>query len=127
MRLGIEMIWDGKWGGMMNENKCREALNNLKNVIVTRGYDKELTTEYVKVLDDLITEHFDNPPLKFEELKQCMWVWDSKYDEYIQIDFVTPRKEIEVYTPSYIGGDMQGIYIEEFKFEENRYYRKQVE
>ena len=24
----------------------------------------------------LIEEHFDNPPLKFEDLKEGMWVWE---------------------------------------------------
>lgn len=111
----------------MNESKCREALNNLKNVIITRHYDKELAKEYIEVLEDLIEEHFNNPPLKFEELKKYMWVWDNEYESYMQIMYVTPRKEIEVYMPSYIDGDFQGIYVEEFKFEENRFFRKQVE
>ena len=66
---------------------------------------------------NLIDEHFDNPPLKFEELKEGMWVWDSKNDAWVCIDRaianVSYCKRLED----------SGLVI---LFEENRYYRKEV-
>ena len=42
---------------------------------------KLMCDDYIlfKTLQDLINEHFDNKPLKFEELENCMWVWDNFY------------------------------------------------
>lgn len=105
----------------MNESKCREALNNLKNVIITRHYDKELTKEYIEVLEDLITEHFDNPPLKFEELRKNMWVWDDVKKNYDQMKCITIiNSEKRPY--KYIDFERNGV----IEFKEGRFYRKQV-
>lgn len=64
----------------------------------------------------LINEHFDNPPLKFEELKEGMWVWDVKNAEWVCID--RPIANV-----SYCK-NLSGLVI---FFEENRFYRKQVQ
>ena len=69
----------------------------------------------------------DNPPLKFEELKPKMWVWDSKYNRFDKIAMVTTYfdkriKAIEfeyLHVPSRFGSVID--------FEENRFYRKQVQ
>lgn len=65
-----------------------------------------------------INEHFDNPPLKFEELKDLMVVWDNKQKEYIQcLEFHNDQWRY------YRFGD-EILYI--FQFEENRFYRYEV-
>ncbi|WP_072682926.1 hypothetical protein [Holdemania sp. Marseille-P2844] len=50
-----------------------------------------------------LKEHFDNPPLKLDEIELGMWVLDKKYNAYRLIaDF-------------------------EFEFESGRFYKRQVE
>lgn len=75
-----------------------------------------------KVLNQLIDEHFDNPPLKFEELKEGMFVWDNKHHTYILIDRIeeTYNKTIYFYA---IGWEC----CENTEFEPNRFYRKEVQ
>lgn len=58
------------------------------------------------LIEQLIKEHFDNPPLKLEELKEGMWVWDNVEKEFIKVKFT------------------EAVCIE---FDPNRFYRKQVE
>ena len=64
---------------MLTKEECLDALNNLRA-------NSELvsccTMNRVKVLKQLINEHFDNSPLKFEELKEGMWVWDNNFKSY---------------------------------------------
>lgn len=67
--------------------------------------------------EKLINEHFDNPPLKFEDLKQNMWVWDNKIKEYRKIDIVNKKYRGIEYHNTY------GWFIE---FEENRFFRYEV-
>lgn len=70
------------------------------------------------LLLELINDHFENYPLRFEELKEGMWVWDNVLKEYIHIltiDFGVPS-----------GGliETENEYV---PFEDGRFYRKQVE
>lgn len=79
-------------------------------------------------LKQCIEEHFENPPLEFEELKPNMWVWDDIDKEYTkiygtgfyQIDDIWAKKGTELV---YIGEDKQ-FYI---FYEPNRFYRKEVQ
>ena len=86
----------------------KESLHNLKIIITKGGSDDEFLKIYqylkyeIDYMFNLIDEHFDNPPLKFEELKEGMWVWDIEWCQF--------RKLIDAQD-----------------FEENRFYRKQVE
>lgn len=71
----------------------------------------------VFTLEQLINEHFDNPPLKFEDLHDEMWIWDNKYKEYCYIGFIA-------------GKFLHRKYIDncesDSEFEENRFYRYEV-
>ena len=59
----------------------------------------------------------DNPPLKFEEMKEGDWVWDNKIKQYYQISCLfKDNREMATY------GLMNGFIL----YEENRFYRKQV-
>ena len=76
-----------------------------------------------KVLNQLIDEHFDNPPLGFEELKAGMWVWNNYSKRYMLIDFI--REDVLVadelqYDPK------ENEYDYEVQYEPNRFYRKEV-
>lgn len=64
-----------------------------------------------------------NPPLKFKELKEGMWVWDDKTKKYKQISII----------PNIInktGHEVNFVYFRGHKnvmlFEEDRFYRREV-
>lgn len=59
----------------------------------------------------------DNPPLKLEELKEETWVWDSEYNEWCYIVFIYGE---------YIRRKYIDDCISDGEFEENRFYRKEV-
>lgn len=69
--------------------------------------------DFIKMVEDLES----NPPLRFEELKEGMWVWDNKEKMYGK---VTP-KEYKNFGLLQIVGYSWG------NFEENRFYRREVE
>lgn len=73
------------------------------------------------ILSDLIEEHFLNPPLKFEELKEGMFVWDNKHHTYILIDRIWESYNKTIYFYA-IGWEC----CENTEFEPNRFYRKEV-
>ncbi len=107
---------------MLSKEECEKALKNIE-----LNYDAEYINEccdefcmkmksYITTLEQLIHEHFDNPPLSFDDLHEGMWVWDDKhsfYDQIISLDSPTPSSiETETWFTS---------------FEENRFYRRQKE
>ena len=95
---------------MLTKENCELALEeyNFRS-------ERPLPHEY-SLLRRLIEEHFDNPPLKWEELKPNMWVWDNKCDSYYKISDLDEFKGIM----------FEGGFYYEW-FEENRYFRKQVD
>lgn len=75
----------------------------------------------IELFYGLLEEHFDNPPLKFEELKEDMWVWDNKDKRWMCIERI---KNVLICMNSY----KHYLYANGVPiiFEENRFYRKQV-
>lgn len=72
----------------------------------------------------LIHEHFENPPLKFEELEEGMWVWDNYWEEYFEISEVySNTKEIDVLIHQ---NKINQRRYETIKYTPNRFYRKEV-
>lgn len=73
-------------------------------------------------LKQLIEEHFDNPPLTLDEIKvsQGVPIWDNKYKGWIVVVFKDfSFDELMVHS---CGQKITWA----FYFEENRFYRKQV-
>lgn len=115
----------------------KESLHNLKVIITKGGNDDEFLRIYpdfqyeINYMITLIDKHFDNPPLKFEELKKGMWVWDNKNKCYFECEpaISTDMAECVTYTSFwYNTGEDEDEFFEEYEeFEENRFYRKQVE
>lgn len=104
----------------LTRKECEDALMDIchgKNIL-----------ESIHILHCLVKEHFDNPPLKFDDLKEGMWVWDNKFRVYNQIHKLYGKimhTKHNVVMFNYINETTQwGTSIE---FEENRFYRKQVE
>lgn len=91
---------------------------------------QEMIDELKKTLNENIYKIFSNPPLKFEELKEGMWVWDNKYEIYIKIRIVTNKNSFIGYYPNFECNpetdepyeNLQGIFF----FEEKRFYRFEV-
>lgn len=106
---------------MITKEECLNALEKLKNYVC---YDNvyELVT-----FKRLINEHFDNPPLKFEELKIGMWIWDNKFKVYncIKTKYKNILPNLNGIQFKHKNESTQFGYIVEF--EENRFYRKHVE
>ena len=73
----------------------------------------------------LIHEHFLNPPLKFEELKEGMLVYDKVRGSWAEIDKTVDKTHDGVQNVVFcwvIGWDIQKI----IEYRPNRFYRKEV-
>lgn len=123
----------------MNEltrEECLKALddsNFLSVVVINQDGDIDYKGEFKETVvfdlfDKLIQEHFDNPPLKFEELKEGMWVWDdSMYEKnYAQVKRVFKLTTELVVSMEKDECDDEDEYLGR-AFEENRFYRREVQ
>lgn len=80
---------------------------------------------HVKKVDELgrkLQELKSNPPLKLEELESGMWVWDNKEKMYIKYCNNYDTKEYGKGIRVQMGFDLV-----RYPYEENRFYRKQVD
>ena len=117
----------------MTKKECEKALRNICETVIDSeadGYNCPRTVcDYcfsdTDILKQLIHEHFDNPPLSFDDLKVGMWVWDDLNKLYVQVDndfnegngFIIIRYHEDSYNSN----------CERVQFEENRFYRRQKE
>ena len=112
---------------MLTKEECKNALDNiLCNIGVARSDYRTSgkAKEDYHTLKSLIEEHFSNPPLKFEELKEGMWVWDNYWEEYFEISEVySNTKEIDVLIHQ---NKINQKRYETIKYTPNRFYRKEV-
>lgn len=115
----------------LTKEKCDKALEYARShyyppYAETMGLyeDFEVTEEY-QILEQLIKEYFYNEPLKFEELKEGMWVWDNEDKLYVQIDEDFDEENGNIILRYY--EDSYNSNCERTRFKENRFYRKQVE
>ena len=108
---------------MLTKEECEKALNSLYKVADKLVLDHNIFIGSYDILKKLIQVHFDNPPLKFEELKEGMWVWDNKRKVKLLIAYCYSEDDMGYYNLSN-PEDYKYIHIE---FEENRFYRKEVE
>ena len=112
---------------MLTKEECLEAYNNLYDGSYDVGHDFQVDYDVIK---QLINEHFDNPPLKFEDLKENLWVWDNKYKHYIKIRRVKKKNSFIGYYPNFECDpitdepyeNLQGVFF----FEENRFFSREV-
>ena len=54
----------------LTKEECKNALSDLKNQLQDILGEESENIECVNVLNQLIDERFDNPPLEWEELKE---------------------------------------------------------
>ena len=109
---------------MLTKEECEKAYNNLYDGSYDVGHDFQVDYD---VIEKLINEHFDNPPLKFEELHDKMWVWDNNEKEYVKC---SPNKNLlgeRCVWFWWSDFNPDGEYEEDYLiFEENRFYRYEV-
>lgn len=103
---------------MLTEKECEQALDNIYKVADKLVLNHDIFSHDYDILKKLIQENFSNPPLKFDELKEGMWVWDNKMVLYIRIAKIIGKT---IYAEDFLYGfDCYG------RYEKNRFYRKQV-
>lgn len=124
----IKMLYHN-WGACDEQLKnCIDANTKLKgkySKILDDVHDYRFETHCMKMTIRNLCEHFGvkneaelkniylNKPYKLEDLKEDMWVYDIKYDEFCRIDFIAgiyPHR-------SYSDGT-----CEDGAFEENRFF-----
>ena len=130
---------------MLTKEECEKALDslrvfslqnlnaNLKEVTKSNDVIEQLTKEHFELIEnfkqleknyDALYDEVHNPkPLKFEELEEDMVVWDNESEMFIKIFDVATLEE-NCFSFEVFGWEVP-IYDEQF--EENRFYRKQVE
>lgn len=104
------------------QERIEELEKQKTKVIANININRE---ELEKIVNENIHKLLDNTPLKFEELKEKMWVWDNKTKSYIFIFKPLnwePIKGIR-YANMIINHSAEGYYM---NFEENRFYTREV-
>ncbi|MGO5352361.1 hypothetical protein ACTQX5_02565 [Faecalicoccus sp. LCP19S3_E3] len=107
---------------MSTKEECEKALDHFEKCYwdqdnsygAMNGVRKDLD-----ILNKLIHEHFYNPPLKFEELKEGMFVWDKKQNTWIEISEISEYQNIKFYM---IGWECK----ETILYEPNRFYWRKI-
>lgn len=104
---------------------CKYSIANENEVIMMYPGDNLRFNDETFEEDRFFVDRYCNPPLKFEDLKDGMWVWDNKTKNYIYI-YKThdwePIKGIR-YASYVINCSVDGYYVD---FEENRFYRREI-
>lgn len=107
--------------------ECEKALKTLQEKYI--GFD---VVDELICFKNLIEECFDNQPLKLEEIRPDDWIWDKKNKEWRQVNFagiVGKDDELMFYEDVFKKG-VKIVAFNDFRsvvFEENQFYRKQVE
>lgn len=115
----------------LTKEECEKALNVLKEqyeylkTMMSANYPFTIARliDVYKCFEQLTEKHFNNQPLKFEELEPNMWVWDNEQKKYLKIVDVIDYDE-DFDEPAFF------IVFEPNEYDcwvENRFYRKQVE
>lgn len=115
---------------MMSKEECEKAIDNVARYcsdykLCTIPPRFELTNE-LEVLMDLIKEHFDPQPYKFEELKKGMWIWDDKSKCCFECEpaISTDMAQCVTYNAFWYNcGEDEDEFFEEYdEFEEGRFF-----
>lgn len=103
---------------MLSKEECEQALMNICS--------SNSRIEDRKIFKNLINEHFEPQPYKFEDLKADMYLYDIKKNEIIYLFKPLnwdPTKGLR-YSYGKIDHAACGFYMD---FEENRFYPVQME
>ena len=121
---------------VLNKAKYEQALKDFTGAVMrspsTMKFDEVIGKQILKgryqrqhdLLKQLIDEHFDNPPLKFEEIVPGMWVWDKKYDAY----YLIVEDDNKLHYAMFVDAiEYELMRFFEFEFEPRRFYKRRVE
>ena len=122
---------------MMNKEECLKALCRIqcgakrnKKCEDCKCFDTKITpwkcvenTNESLIIRDLVEEHFNPQPLKFEELHENMWVYDVKNKCCIYIEEFTVNNQMMIIRYPMSNRDSN---CEWCNFEENRFYPIQI-
>ena len=128
---------------MLTKEECIKALDHFEKCYwdqdnsygAMNGVRKDLD-----ILNKLIHEHFDNPPLGFEELIKHKVIWDNELKEYAfvlekykpTILNVPAPSDLQAISIEYRGGEIECLLSEKVEetindyYMPNRFYRKEV-
>ncbi|MEG0365546.1 MAG: hypothetical protein RR585_01830 [Coprobacillus sp.] len=116
----------------LTKEECLSAKNRLRGLAYSSCDCKEENiyevNERDNVLEQLIYEHFDNPPLKFEEFESLLWkpIYDKfKKQWYLLISRGTVKHNKKVVKKVLSFREIGGNYLD-VEFEENRFFLKEV-
>lgn len=122
---------------MMNKEECLKALCRIqcgakrnKKCEDCKCFDTKINpwkcvenTNESLIIRDLVEEHFNPQPLKFEELHENMWVYDVKNKCCIYIEEFTVNNQMMIIRYPMDNRDSN---CEWCNFEENRFYPIQI-
>mgnify|MGYP004512741497 CR=1 FL=1 len=117
----------------LTKKECIEAYDNLywqscELEEMKTGVDNVccLYDEDLEKIKELINEHFDNPPLKFDEIELDMLIFEKgKIPKFVLA--IDKENKIIAYVSRSNYTSLNKIDTQFVKFEENRFYRKRVE
>lgn len=128
--------WVDQMNNVLNKAKYEQALKDFTGAVMrspsTMKFDEVIGKQILKgryqrqhdLLKQLIDEHFDNPPLKFEEIVPGMWVWDKKYDAY----YLIVEDDNKLHYAMFVDAiEYELMRFFEFEFEPRRFYKRRVE
>ena len=104
---------------MLTKEECEKALNSIYKVADKLVLNHNIFIGSYDNLKKLIQVHFSNPPLTWEELKECNVVYDKKLKKYRLINELLEDGFIYF---TYTTDTRIGEY-----YEPNRFYRKEVQ
>lgn len=113
---------------MLNKEACEKALENLRILERKDNFKKwggQVAPQIsCDIFEQLISEHFDPQPYKFEELKKGMWIWDDENEMFILITFIDKQfKKMHVCLTEYDGFNDEYVNVEYTEyFEEGRFF-----
>ena len=113
---------------MLTKEECDNALDRVARFC--SWFNPYKCPERIKfkneldILDKLIEEHFDNPPLYMDEIPKGIWIWDNVNKECIRslgcveldgIIYVKFERSENSFITNYL------------EYKPNRFYRKEVQ
>ena len=116
----------------LTKEECEYRLSQLKRVKHHIADEVSIAGKIeldngIENYEALFNEHFNNPPLKFEELKEGMPIWDSVEKCWIYIVHIARDYSNNSFTYVWWFDKNDDYYTEPLvEFEENRFYRKEV-
>ena len=117
---------------MLTREKCLQALSNLETRQTVERIDGNYCSYYMMInnyaesmqcFEQLIKEHFSNPPLAQEDICKLRGepIWDNTYKYWIIVNTCC-----DAYDEFVVYDTLYGVVVDR-AFEPGRYFRKKVE